>query len=125
MFRLAERIAVQNKAMAIYTGECVGQVASQTLESMFTINAVTRMPVLRPLVGMDKEEIIQVAERIKTFEISIRPYEDCCTVFLPEFPKIRPKLSEAEKMEEKLDVDGLIAEALANTEVLDIRPEAR
>lgn len=125
MFRIAERIATENKAMAIYTGECVGQVASQTLESMFTINAVTRMPVLRPLVGMDKEEIIQVAEKIGTFEISIRPYEDCCTVFLPEFPKIRPRLSEAERMETALDVEGLIAAALAQTEVIEIRPEVR
>jgi len=123
MFRLAERIARENKAFAIYTGESVGQVASQTLESMFTINHVTNMPVLRPLVGMDKEEIISIAQRIGTFEISIRPYEDCCTVFLPEYPKIRPRLDEAMAMEEKLDIEGLIKEALEKTEVMEIVQE--
>ncbi|ATW25824.1 tRNA uracil 4-sulfurtransferase ThiI [Candidatus Formimonas warabiya] len=123
MFRLAERIAQQNRAFAIYTGESVGQVASQTLESMFTINDVTNMPVLRPLVGMDKEEIIKIAQHIHTFDISIRPYEDCCTVFLPDFPKIRPRLDEARKMEEKLDIEGLLAEALDKTEVLEIFQE--
>lgn len=123
MFRIAERIAAENKAFAIYTGESVGQVASQTLESMYTINQVTGMPVLRPLVGMDKEEIIKIAQNIGTFEISIRPYEDCCTIFLPEYPKIRPRLEEAERMEESLDVEALIAEALEKTEVLEIRQE--
>lgn len=123
MFRLAERIATQNKAYAIYTGESVGQVASQTLESMFTINNVTNMPVLRPLVGMDKEEIIKIAQGIGTFDISIRPYEDCCTVFLPDYPKIRPRLEEARKLEEKLDIEGLLKEALGKTEVLEIVQE--
>ncbi|MGI6065875.1 MAG: tRNA uracil 4-sulfurtransferase ThiI [Bacillota bacterium] len=123
MFRIAERIARKTKAFAIYTGESVGQVASQTLESMFTINNVTNMPVLRPLVGMDKEEIIQIAQKIGTFDISIRPYEDCCTVFLPDYPKIRPRLEEAENMETRLDIDGLINDALAHTEVLEIYQE--
>lgn len=123
MFRLAERIALKNKAFAIYTGESVGQVASQTLESMFTINNVTNMPVLRPLVGMDKEEIIKIAQGIHTFDISIRPYEDCCTVFLPDYPKIRPRLEEAVLMEEKLDIEGLLQEALEKTEVLEIVQE--
>lgn len=120
MFRLAERIARESKAYAIYTGESVGQVASQTLESMFTINDVTNMPVLRPLVGMDKEEIIQIAREIGTFDISIRPYEDCCTVFLPDYPKIRPRLDEARVLEEKLDIEGLVKEALEKTEILEI-----
>lgn len=123
MFRLAEGIALNNKASAIYTGESVGQVASQTLESMFTINNVTNMPVLRPLVGMDKEEIIQFAERIGTFDISIRPYEDCCTLFLPSYPKIRPRLDEAIKLEEKLDIEALLQEAWAKTEILEIVQE--
>lgn len=123
MFRLAERIALKNKAFAIYTGESVGQVASQTLESMFTINNVTNMPVLRPLVGMDKEEIIKIAQHINTFDISIRPYEDCCTVFLPDYPKIRPRLEEAVLMEEKLDIEGLLQEALEKTVVLEIVQE--
>jgi thiamine biosynthesis protein ThiI len=120
MFRIAERIAKKRKAYAIYTGESVGQVASQTLESMFTINNVTNVPVLRPLVGMDKEEIIKIAEKIGTFEISIRPYEDCCTIFLPDYPKIRPRLEEAEGMEANLDIEGLINEALEKTEILKI-----
>jgi len=123
MFRLAEGIALKNKAFAIYTGESVGQVASQTLESMFTINNVTNMPVLRPLVGMDKEEIIKIAQGIGTFDISIRPYEDCCTVFLPDYPKIRPRLEEAQALEEKIDIDGLLKEALEKTEVLEIVQE--
>ncbi|MCR6545153.1 tRNA 4-thiouridine(8) synthase ThiI [Dehalobacterium formicoaceticum] len=123
MFRLAERIAAENKAFAIYTGESVGQVASQTLESMYTINQVTNMPVLRPLVGMDKEEIIKISQSIKAFDISIRPYEDCCTIFLPDYPKIRPRLEEAIMMEEKLDVEALIREALEKTEVLEIIQE--
>lgn len=123
MFRLAEGIALRNKAFAIYTGESVGQVASQTLESMFTINNVTNMPVLRPLVGMDKEEIIAIAEKIGTFDISIRPYEDCCTLFLPSYPKIRPRLDEAKKLEEKLDIEALLKEAWEKTEVLEIVQE--
>lgn len=123
MFRLADRIARGNRAFAIYTGESVGQVASQTLESMFTINDVTNMPVLRPLVGMDKEEIISIAQRIGTFDISIRPYEDCCTVFLPDYPKIRPRLEEAQAMEEKLNIEELLREALDKTEVLEITQE--
>ncbi|MGI6685756.1 MAG: tRNA uracil 4-sulfurtransferase ThiI [Bacillota bacterium] len=123
MFRFADRIARENKAYAIYTGESVGQVASQTLESMFTINNVTSMPVLRPLVGMDKEEIIKIAQKIGTYDISIRPYEDCCTVFLPDYPKIRPRLDEAQAMEEKLDIEGLLQEALEKTEVVEIVQE--
>lgn len=120
MFRIAERIATQGHAMAIYTGESVGQVASQTLESMFTINNVTTMPVLRPLVGMDKEEIMALANRIGTYETSIQPYEDCCTVFLPAHPKIKPKLSEAEAMEKYLDVEGLINDAMANINTIKV-----
>ncbi|MEG1997674.1 MAG: tRNA uracil 4-sulfurtransferase ThiI, partial [Clostridiales bacterium] len=121
MFRLAERLAKQNRALALFTGESVGQVASQTLESMFTINAVTNMPVLRPLVGMDKEEIMHIAKRIGTFETSILPYEDCCTIFLPKYPKIRPRLEETEELEKNLDIDALIEDALRKTELLIIQ----
>ncbi len=123
MFRLAERIAHERGALAIYTGESVGQVASQTLESMYTINNVTNMPVLRPLVGMDKEEIMEIAKKIDTYDISIRPYEDCCTIFLPPHPKIRPRLAAAIEMEAKLDIEGLLREALEKTEVLYIQAE--
>ncbi len=123
MFRLAEQIARRNAAIAIYTGESVGQVASQTLESMYVINSVTKMPVLRPLIGFDKEEIVARAQQIGTFDISIRPYEDCCTVFLPPHPKIKPRLAEAEAMEENLAVDELIAAALARTKIYAATPD--
>ena len=78
------------------------------------------MPIIRPLVGMDKEEIMEIARRIGTYDTSIRPYEDCCTVFLPKYPKIRPRIDEAKKQEAKLDVDGLIKDALKNTEIMNI-----
>ena len=116
MFRLAERIAETRRCLALYTGESVGQVASQTLESMAVINAVIHLPVLRPLVGMDKEEIMERAKQIGSFETSILPFEDCCTVFLPKYPKIRPVKAEAEALEANLDMEALIADALARTE---------
>ena len=120
MFRLAEKIARRRRCLALYTGESVGQVASQTLESMSVINDVINIPVLRPLVGFDKEEIIDRAQKIGSFDISILPYEDCCTVFLPKYPKIRPIKEEAEKMEENLDIESLLQEALERTETLII-----
>ena len=120
MFRLAERVAKSRRCLALYTGESVGQVASQTLESMQVINDVVDIPVLRPLVGMDKEDIMALARRIGTFETSILPYEDCCTVFLPKYPKIRPLKGEAEKLEEALDIPSLLEEALAKTELVKI-----
>lgn len=120
MYRIAERIATERRCLAIYTGESVGQVASQTLESLATINAVVNMPVLRPLVAMDKEEIMQKAKQLGSFDTSILPYEDCCTVFLPDYPKIRPVLSEAEHEEEKLDIELLIEQALSMSETITI-----
>ena len=123
MFRIAEQIAKKHKALALVTGESLGQVASQTLESMQTINAVTTMPVLRPLVGMDKQEIMSISKRIDTYETSILPYEDCCTVFLPKAPKTKPHLDVAERQERLLDVERLIQEAVENTEIIDLRPE--
>lgn len=123
MFRLAERIARSTAGLGIYTGESVGQVASQTLESMYVINDVTKMPVLRPLVGFDKEEIMERAKQIGTYDISIRPYEDCCTVFLPAHPKIKPRLAEALAMEEKLPVKELMDEALAASKTWLATPE--
>jgi thiamine biosynthesis protein ThiI len=118
MMRIADRLAHQRKALALVTGESLGQVASQTLESMYTINNVTNMPILRPLVAIDKTEIMDIAKRIGTYETSILPFEDCCTIFLPKNPKTRPKLHEAEFFEEKLDIDALIEEALEKTERL-------
>jgi tRNA uracil 4-sulfurtransferase len=117
MYRIAERIAMSRHCLALYTGESVGQVASQTLESLSVINAVVKMPVLRPLVAMDKEEIMAKAQQLGSFQTSILPYEDCCTIFLPQYPKIRPLLAEAEKLEENLDIEALIEEALTKTEV--------
>ncbi len=120
MYRIAERIASERRCLALYTGESVGQVASQTLQSLMTINAVVDIPVLRPLVAMDKEEIMAKAQQLGTFQTSILPYEDCCTVFLPDYPKIRPLIKEAEQEEAKLDIEALIEEALDKTERLTI-----
>ena len=122
MFRIVEKLALGRQAGAIYTGECVGQVASQTLESMFVINNVVNIPVLRPCVGMDKEEIVAIAQKIGTFDISIRPYEDCCTVFLPEYPVIRPSLKAAEEYEKALDIEALIQNCLSQSTSITVRP---
>ncbi len=122
MMRIAERLAKQTGAQCIITGESLGQVASQTIEGMTSSNAVVEsMPVLRPLVGFDKTEIIERARMIGTFETSILPYEDCCTVFLPRHPLIKPKLENVLAAEQKLDVAGLVEEAFASLETLDIR----
>ena len=123
MMRIAERIAEQNGAKAIVTGENLGQVASQTMEAMASTQAVTHLPTLQPLVGMDKEEIVQMARRIGTFDTSILPYEDCCTVFTPRHPRTRPKLSEVEAVEAALDVQALVDEALAGTERIKLDEE--
>ena len=121
MMRIAEIIAGRCEAQAIITGESLGQVASQTIESLTTSNAVIEnLPVLRPLIAFDKLDIIAIAEKINTFETSILPYEDCCTVFLPKYPATKPKLDKVEKEEKKLDVNGLIEGALANAEKLFI-----
>ena len=121
MMRIAEIIAGRCEAQAIITGESLGQVASQTIESLTTSNAVIEnLPVLRPLIAFDKLDIIAIAEKINTFETSILPYEDCCTVFLPKYPATKPKLDKVEKEEKKLDVNGLIERALANAEKLFI-----
>jgi thiamine biosynthesis protein ThiI len=116
MMRIADRLAHKRKALALVTGESLGQVASQTLESMYTINHVTNIPILRPLIAIDKVEIMNIAKKIGTYETSILPYEDCCTIFLPKNPKTRPKVSEAEAAEAKLDIEALIEEALERTE---------
>ncbi len=117
MFRLAEKVAREMNAKCLITGESLGQVASQTIEGITSSNAVVSLPVLRPLIGFDKDEIVLVAKKIGTFETSVLPYEDCCTVFLPDFPAIKPKLSFIEEEEKKLDVEALMREALASKEV--------
>ena len=116
MMRIAERIALQQGAKAIVTGENLGQVASQTMEAMASTQAVLSLPVLQPLIGMDKEEIVCFARRIGTCETSILPYEDCCTVFTPRHPRTHPKVADVEKAESGLDVEGLVEEALAGVE---------
>lgn len=121
MLRLTELLAHKNHGLAIFNGEALGQVASQTLESMAAINDVTTMPVLRPVVSMDKTEIIKIAQDIDTFDLSIQPFEDCCTVFAPPAPKTKPKIEKARQYEERLDVDGLIERALAGVQVTKIK----
>jgi thiamine biosynthesis protein ThiI len=116
MMRIAERLAKQQNDQAIITGESLGQVASQTIESMTSSNSVVTMPVLRPLVAFDKIDIIEIARKIDTYETSILPYEDCCTVFLPKFPAIKPNLERVQRAESRLDIDALIDEAFANVE---------
>ena len=121
MYRIAERHALRIKAQCLITGESLGQVASQTIEGMTSSNSVVeKLPVLRPLVGFDKNEIIDRSVKMGAYETSILPFEDCCTVFLPDFPAIKPKLSEILKEEAKLDVEGLIAEAFESLEKIEI-----
>ena len=105
---------------AIITGESLGQVASQTVESITSSNSVVEMPVFRPLIAFDKLETIEIAEKIGTYETSILPYEDCCTVFLPKYPAIKPKMDRILKEESRLDVEALIEEALQDVEVIHL-----
>lgn len=120
MMRIAERISKRIGCQAIITGESLGQVASQTIESITSSNSVVTMPVLRPLIMMDKLDIIEIARKIDTYETSILPYEDCCTVFLPKFPAIKPDLAKVIKAESNLDVEKLIEEALQNVEKIEL-----
>lgn len=123
MFRLASRLSKQRHCMAISSGESVGQVASQTLESMNVINEVTNVPVLRPLITTDKEDIINLSRKLDTYEISIRPYEDCCTIFAPKNPKTKPILEKCEMFEAKFDYEKMIEEALNNVEVIYVKKD--
>ena len=120
MMRIAARVAQRIGAGAVVTGECLGQVASQTMEAMACTQAVCPLPVLRPVVGMDKEEIVRIARKIGTFETSILPYEDCCTVFTPRHPRLRPLPGEIEAAEASLDIEALVDEAVANIERVQV-----
>ena len=120
MMRIAERLARADGAQALITGESVGQVASQTMEALGCTDEVVGMPVFRPLIGMDKSEIIERAERIGTFETSSLPYEDCCTVFTPKHPATHPRVELVRKAEEALDSEALIEAAIAGTEVIEV-----
>ena len=114
MMRCATRLAKEKNCEALITGESVGQVASQTIPAMACTEAVTDLPIFRPCIGLDKEEIVTISRKIGTFEVSIEPYEDCCTVFTPRHPRTRPKLSMLEEAEQALDVDALVEEAVAS-----------
>lgn len=120
MMKIAERIAVSQNALALVTGESIGQVASQTLSALAVTDNAVNMPVFRPVIGMDKEEIVQVSKKINTFETSILPYEDCCTVFTPKHPKTKPVLKYVVFEENKLDMENLICEAVENVEIITL-----
>ena len=120
MMRISDMIAKANGAGALVTGENLGQVASQTMEAMAVTEKCTTLPVLRPLVGMDKEEIVRMARKIGTFDTSILPYEDCCTVFTPKHPRTKPNLKEVEEAESLLDIERLVKEAYDGIERIKV-----
>ena len=123
MLRITDAIREKREALAIVTGESLGQVASQTLESMYAINEVTNTPILRPLIAMDKNDIVDIAKDIETYEISNRPYEDCCTVFVPASPKTKPKRDKVTRYESFVDFEPYIQEAIEKVESILIRPQ--
>lgn len=121
MYRITEQLSQVFDAQAIVNGENVGQVASQTLESMATIEAVVKIPVIRPLATFDKQDIVDIAKRIDTYDISIRPYEDCCTVFVPRHPQIKPQIKQAEIEESKFEFIKMINQAVNDTKTFVIK----
>ena len=120
MMRISERVAQRCGAKALVTGECLGQVASQTMEAMAVTGAVVKLPILRPVVGMDKEDIVQISRKIGTFDTSILPYEDCCTVFTPRHPRLRPTLEEIEAAEQGLDIEAMVSAAVEGIERVQV-----
>ena len=120
MYRIAERIAKKNKCLSIVNGESVGQVASQTLSSILAVNDVTNYPILRPLCSFDKLDIIEISKKIDTYDISILPYEDCCTVFVPKHPVINPNLKHIYEEEAKVDFNDMLEEAINNVQIIDL-----
>ena len=119
MYRIALEVSKKYHYKAIINGESIGQVASQTLDSMTVINEVTNMPIIRPVACLDKLEIIDIASKIGTYETSILPYEDCCTIFLPKHPIIKPKLDKCIEIESRFDYNSLIKEIIDNIEIID------
>ena len=115
MMEIAQKIAAKDNCLALITGESVGQVASQTMQAIACTDAVSKIPVFRPLIGSDKTEIVETAHAIGTFETSTLPYEDCCTVFTPKHPKVRPSLEEVEKAQAKFDFTEMVDKAVAGT----------
>ena len=120
MMMIAEKISENRNALALITGESIGQVASQTMESLYVTDSAVNMPVFRPLIGMDKNEVVKIAKKIETFETSILPYEDCCTVFVAKHPKTKPILKDTIRYEEALDIAKMVETAVKNTEIIDI-----
>ncbi len=120
MMRISERVAQRCGAKALVTGECLGQVASQTIEAMTVTGAVTSLPILRPVVGMDKEDIVKISRKIGTYDTSILPYEDCCTVFTPRHPRLRPTLEELEAAERDLEIEAMVQAAVDGIERVQI-----
>ena len=121
MMRIAEKIARESGAMALITGESIGQVASQTMESLVVTDNAVDMPVFRPCIGMDKEEIVTISKKIDTYETSILPYEDCCTIFVPKHPKTKPSISEIQEAEKLLtDPEGMMEKAIQDREIIDL-----
>lgn len=123
MMKIAQKIAIQNDCGAIITGESLGQVASQTMPAIAVTNDACSIPIFRPVIGMDKEEIIKIARKIGTFETSILPYEDCCTVFTPKHPNTKPKIQKVLEIEKSLDIDSLVDDAVKNTQ--KIKPNSQ
>lgn len=121
MMKISQEIAIKARCGALITGESLGQVASQTMEAIATTNAVADLPVFRPVIGMDKEEIVLIARKIGTFDTSILPYEDCCTVFTPRHPQTKPRLAQVEEIESVLDIDALIADSVAGDEIVVVK----
>ena len=120
--RIAERVAEAKGCTMLITGENLGQVASQTAEALVVTDASVKMPVMRPLIAMDKVDIMDKAKEIGTYDISIQPYEDCCTVFLPKHPVTKPKLEKIEESESRLDVDALVKAAVESEEIIVVNP---
>ena len=123
MYRISERIAHRNRCKILINGESIGQVASQTLSSMAVINEVVKIPVIRPLACFDKLDIIKISEKIDTYKISIEPYEDCCTIFVPKHPVINPEHDKCEEYEKLIEYEELIKEAIMNDEIIKITNE--
>jgi thiamine biosynthesis protein ThiI len=125
MMRIAEKLAERSNDLALITGESIGQVASQTMQSLACTNDVCTLPVYRPCIGMDKHEIVTISEKIDTYETSILPYEDCCTIFVAKHPVTKPRVDIIRKSEEKLadKIDALMEEALRTTETIICKPE--
>ncbi|WP_251316908.1 tRNA uracil 4-sulfurtransferase ThiI [Flintibacter muris] len=120
MMRISQKVALRCGAKALVTGECLGQVASQTMEAMAVTGAVAELPILRPVVGMDKEDIVKISRKIGTYDTSILPYEDCCTVFTPRHPRLRPTVEELEAAEQVLDIEGMVQAAVEGIERVQV-----